>query len=296
MSYSLIQLWKNLDKIRANAHSVLAMNRRNLKYIYPNNQRQHFPIADDKMITKGIMAGAGVPVPKTYLVYRYFFDLRDIKADLAPYPDFVIKPAHGSQGNGIVVIDRPDEKGWRTVGGRLYTVEEMKKHLSDIIFGIYSFDLSDQVLVEERVRQHAEMTKLSPFGLADFRVILHQDTPVMAMTRVPTLASGGRANLHQGAVGVGIDLATGRTIHANHIIGPVTHHPDTGTLLVGVTIPYWQEILEVSKRAARAVPLKYLGVDISISENGPVLLEINVRPGLAIQMANFKGMRAVLEA
>ena len=296
MSNPLIQLWRNLDKIRTNAQSVLAMNRRNLNYIYPNNPREHFPIADDKLITKGIMVAAGVPVPKTYLVYRYFFDLRDIKTDLTPFSDFVIKPAHGSQGNGIVVIDRNDENGWRTVGGRLYSVEEMKKHLSDIIFGIYSFDLSDQVLVEERVRQHVEMTKLSPFGLADFRVILHQDKPVMAMTRVPTRASGGRANLHQGAVGVGIDLGSGRTIHANHINGPVTHHPDTGVQLVDVTIPYWKDILEVSQRAARAVPLKYLGVDISVSENGPVLLEINVRPGLAIQMANFKGMRAVLEA
>ena len=36
----------------------------------------------------------------------------------------------------------------------------------------------------------------------------------MAMLRLPTKASGGRANLHQGAIGAGVDLVTGVTHHA----------------------------------------------------------------------------------
>ncbi|MDH4247477.1 MAG: hypothetical protein OEW39_06650 [Deltaproteobacteria bacterium] len=293
---SLSRLLNKWSAVRDNARTVLAMNRRNLNYIYPNNHRRDFQIADDKLITKEIMQRVGVPVPQTFLTYRYFFDLRDLERDLGSLSEFVIKPAHGSQGNGIVVIDHNKDGIWYSIGGTAYTGQMLRKHLSDIIFGIYSFDLTDQVLIEERVHQHSEMNAISPFGLADFRVILHQDRPVMAMCRVPTRASQGRANLHQGAVGVGLDLATGRTRHANHITGPVTRHPDTGMALLDIPIPFWKEILEISILAAKAVPLKYLGVDISVSKTGPMLLEINVRPGLAIQMANFKGLRTLLEA
>ena len=127
------------------------------------------------------------------------------------------------------------------------------------------------------------------------RVILHRDEPVLSMTRIPTKASEGRANLHQGAVGAGIDLASGRTVHAVLKGDPVDKHPDTGVDLIGRAVPYWDRVVEISLRAARAVPLKYLGVDISISQGGPVLLEINVRPGLEIQNANVRGLRSILE-
>ena len=285
-----------LDEARARASEVLAMNRRNLHYIYPRNAREDFPLADDKLLAKEVLIPAGVPMPQTYRVYSYFYELRNLQQDLAPYHEFVIKPAQGSGGNGIIVIAGRSENGldWLGVSGRVYTLFELQRHISDIIFGIYSFDLGDRAIIESRVTQHAEMELLSPLGLADVRVILCDEQPVMTMTRIPTRRSEGKANLHQGAIGVAIDLASGRTTHGQFLGAAIDHHPDTGVALIGRVIPCWHEIVAVAQRAACAVPLKYLGVDIVVSQQGPMLLEINVRPGLEIQNVNRRGMQGLL--
>ena len=291
MSGSLAKLWSEWRMLRKRARAVLGMNQRNLHCIYPNNPRRYFPLADDKLQTKTLLQMAGVPVPLTYRVYRYFYELSDLKTDLLKYNDFVIKPSRGSGGGGIVVIAGREGDDWLGPGGRRYTLDELRKQISDIIFGVYSFDLSDAAVIEERVVQHAQMTILSPFGLADVRVILLQDQPVLAMSRIPTRASDGRANLHQGAVGLGIDLETGRSTHAILKNEPLQAHPDTGEMLVDRVIPHWPEIMDIAQRAAAAVPLKYLGVDVGVSDHGPVMIEINVRPGLQIQNANLVGLR-----
>ena len=61
--------------------------------------------------------------------------------------------------------------------------------------------------------------------------------------------------------------------------------------VVGMRVPYWQEVLDMSRRVAEAVGLGYIGVDIVVdAEEGPMLLEANARPGLAIQIANGQGL------
>ncbi len=284
-----------LSRLLPSGHDhVLGMNRRNLSYIYPNNMRRDFPLADDKLQTKTVLAAAGVPMPETYFSYGYFFDLKNLNRDLSSLTDFVIKPAQGSGGGGIIVI--ADKRGdrWVSAGGTIHTLDGIRSQITDILFGVYSFGLSDHAVVEERIAQHEQMDVLSPFGLADIRLILLHGEPILAMARVPTRASDGKANLHQGAVGIGIDLQKGVTTHGIMEGNAVTHHPDTGEQLLGRSLPHWDETMAVGRRAARAVPLKYLGVDISLAARGPVVLEINVRPGLQIQNANATGMLPLL--
>ncbi len=277
------------------SNRVLTMNQRNLEYIYPNNARRDFPLADNKLKTKQVLAAAGVPVPETYRSYASFFEMRTLEEDLTSHHEFVIKPAQGSGGGGIMVISGKTDSGWVSVSGKHYTLGDIRKHLADIIFGVYSFGLSDQAIIERRVDQHAELNELSPFGLTDVRVITYQHQPALAMLRVPTQASDGKANLHQGALGVGIDLASGRGVHATFHGESIAIHPDTSVEVSGFTLPYWDEIMQISRRAAEAVPLKYLGVDLAVSTEGPLVLEINVRPGIEIQNANMSGMRPILK-
>ena len=291
---SLRAFFSRMRDSRERASTVLSMNRRNLHYIYTRNQRKHFPLADDKLLAKEILVAAGVRMPETYLTYSYFYELRNLERELGAYHDFVIKPAQGSGGNGIIVIVGRSGGDWLGISGKIYTLYDLQKHISDIIFGIYSFDLGDRAIIESRITQHAEMQELSPLGLADVRVIMCDDTPVMSMTRIPTRQSDGKANLHQGAIGVAIDIATGITTHGRFLGQSADKHPDSGIHLIGRTLPYWPEIIELAQLAARSVPLKYLGVDISISPDGPQLLEINVRPGLEIQNVNDRGMLSIL--
>lgn len=293
---SLREFLSLLSGTHERAATVLAMNRRNLHYIYTRNERRHFPLADDKLLAKEVLVAAGVRMPETYRTYSYFYELRDLEQDLDAYHDFVIKPAQGSGGNGIIVIVGRSGRDWLGISGKIYTAYDLQKHISDIIFGVYSFDLGDRAIIESRITQHAEMEELSPLGLADVRVIMCDDFPVMSMTRVPTRQSDGKANLHQGALGVAIDIPTGVTTHARFLGQPIDRHPDSGISLIGRTLPFWPEIIELAQRAARAVPLKYLGVDISVSPDGPQLLEINVRPGLEIQNVNERGMLPILKA
>lgn len=284
----------NWFSARENSAKVLGMNERNLHYIYVHNERKHFRLADHKLFTKDILRKAGVPVPETYKVYGSFYELGGLEGDLSQYRDFVIKPAQGSGGDGIIVVSGRNGRDWTGISGKRYSVFDLKKHISDIIFGVYSFDLNDQAVIEERVVQNSWMSVLSPLGLADIRVILCMEEPVMSMTRIPTKASNGKANLHQGAIGVGIDIESGMTTHAIHADNSISVHPDTGEPVVGLKIPHWDKVIDASRAIARAVPLKYLGVDVALTEDGVVVLEINVRPGLQIQNANLRGLRAAL--
>jgi len=283
-----------LRKFRKGRRQVLAMNQRNLGFIYPSNARRDFPIADDKLQTKQLFVPEGVPVPETYESYSSFYEMRQLESDLMKHHEFVIKPAQGSGGGGIVVIGEKTEEGWLSVSGKKYTIEDLRRHIADIIFGVYSFGLGDSAIIEARIDQHDALNELSPFGLTDVRIILYQHKPVLSMLRVPTKDSDGKANLHQGALGVGIDIETGQGTHATHFGEPITAHPDTNVGLLGLSLPFWDEILEISDKAAKCVPLKYLGIDLAIASGGPVVLEINVRPGIEIQNANMQGMLAPL--
>jgi alpha-L-glutamate ligase-like protein len=276
------------------AGRVLGMNRRNLGYVYRCNPRNFLPLADDKVLTKEVLGRAGVPVPATLGIYRHFFELRRLGESLAPYEEFVIKPARGRGGGGIVVVTGRKQANWTGISGRVLTVVELRRHIIDIIFGVYSFELTDAALVEERVHQHPDMEALSPLGLADVRVILFQNQLVLAMVRVPTRKSEGRANLHRGGLGIDLDLESGTTGRALHGRLEVHRHPDTGAVLSGRTVPFWEEVLQISRLAAAAFPLKYIGIDIAIGVTGPMVLEINARPGLEIQNVTGRGLQALL--
>ena len=291
--FNWLRQWGNIRKAAGN---VLSMNMRNLGYVYPHNARSDFPIANDKLLCKEKLAPLGVPLAKTHYSYRYFYELYNLESDLSRLEEFVIKPSNGSAGNGILVIVGREEGVWLGISGRRYDISALQRHISDIIFGVYSFDNQDAAIIEERVVQHPKINQLFDRGLADVRLIMFQHQPVQAMSRVPTIASDGKANLHQGAVGLGIDLKTGCSSDAMLKGTAISHHPDSGAPLLGVEIPFWDEIIYHATRTAEAVPLKYLGIDIAIGEQGPVLLEINARPGLEIQNVNRQAMRPVLEA
>ena len=291
-----VSAWfRSLRNIQQRASEVLSINNRNLGFIYPNNKRSHFPLANDKLLCKQTLTSVGVKVPETHFSYSCFYELRNLAEDLSTLSDFVIKPANGSAGNGIVVITRQADNGWYSAGGRFYSLDDIKKLMSDIIFGVFSHDMMDRAIVEQRIVQHDIIESICGLGLADIRVILYKDQVVMAMSRIPTSESDGKANLHQGAIGLGVDINTGETTHAIKDGLSITVHPDSQKSIIGITIPFWQQVIDMAVETAEVVPLKYLGVDIAITNEGPVMIEINARPGIEIQNANNTPMRNQLE-
>ena len=272
---------------------VLGINQRNGAFVLPLNPRQHYPRVDDKLLTKRLAQAAGIPIPTLHGVVTFHHELRDLPALLAGRDSFVLKPSRGAQGNGIIVITGVDEEGrFRKSSGALLTATALRQHVSNTISGVFSLrgDV-DACLIEERVVLHPAFAPVARFGIPDVRVIVYRGIPVMAMCRLPTEESDGRANLHQGAIGAGIAIRDGRAVHAAIHNTALTHHVDTGAPIVGFAVPQWDDVLSLAVRSAEMSGLGYLGVDIVVdATHGPQLLELNARPGLAIQVANAEGL------
>lgn len=271
---------------------VLGINRRNLAFIQASNPRGLYPRVDNKTITKEICHANGIPVPETYAIIRRYGDVRRFPKLIGDRTEFVIKPASGAAGRGIIVVARKKGSDYETPSGRLFSEGDLDYHLSTILSGLYSLGGQvDSAIVEQRIIMHPVMERIAVGGTPDIRVILYRNVPVMAMMRLPTVQSEGRANLHQGAAAAAVHLVTGRTFGGVCNSRMIMRHPDTGELIGGLEIPGWRELLAASMKLADALEMGYIGVDFVIDATvGPVVLEANARPGLAIQVAHRIGL------
>jgi alpha-L-glutamate ligase-like protein len=289
--------WLNWAR-RLRSLGVLGMNHRNTRLIQALNPRRRFPLVDSKQLMHRLCRQIGVPTPELYGVVSTQGALRSLPDLLGPRSDFVVKPDRGAGGRGILVITGREGQEFVRHNGRRLSLAELRQHVSSILSGLHSLGGdSDQALVQQRVTLDPHFARISYQGIGDVRVILYRHVPVMAMLRLPTARSGGRANLHQGGIGAGVDLDTGRTCHAVQGSRVVSRHPDTGASVVGFRVPHWSAVLSMARAVSRAVGLGYLGVDIVLDgARGPLLLEANARPGLAIQIANGRGLLPRLQA
>lgn len=280
---------------RLRAAGVLGLNERNADFIMRFNSRRHYPRVDDKVLTKELALEAGMAVPDLYGVIANQGEVSTFASIVENVESFVIKPAQGSGGDGILVVTGRSERKrdcFRLSSGVIISEEEILYHLQNIVSGQYSLSGNpDKALIEYCVHFDPVFAKVSYQGVPDVRVIVYRGYPAMAMVRLPTRASDGKANLHQGAVGAGIDMGTGVTLGGVLDNEIVDDHPDTGALIMGLKIPHWDFILESSAKGYEVTELGYLGVDMVIDgDRGPLILEMNARPGLNIQIANRAGL------
>lgn len=280
---------------------ILGINNRVGRYILRHNKRKHYPLVDNKVLTAERAAAWGIAMPENYLVVENYGFLKKLDVKLPQYSSFVVKPAKGSQGNGIIVIKEIVRDGdqilYRRSNDKLMDVDEIKHHISGILSGLYSLSgQNDAAIIQAKIDKHPIFDNYSYGGIPDIRVIVFEGFPVMSMVRLPTKSSDGRANLHQGAIGAGIDMKTGWSTNAVIRNQVIDVHPDTNYNLSGLKLPFWKEILELAARCYDMVELGYLGADIVLTpDQGPILLELNARPGLGIQIANLAGLVPRLE-
>lgn len=292
-------MWNVARQLKS--QGVLGLNRRNGDYVLRYNPRKNYPRVDDKLQTKQLAIEAGIGVPTLYQSITAEHQLKSLATLLEPYADFVIKPAHGAGGDGILVVSNRVFKHYCQINGTLLTIHDLQHHLSNLLSGAYSLGgHPDHALIERRVIVDPVFEAISYEGVPDIRVISLLGYPAMAMLRLPTRASNGKANLHQGAIGVGIDLSTGLTCGGVLHNEAVDYHPDTLHSTTNIQVPYWDTILTMAARGYELTGLGYLGVDIVLDKtHGPLMLELNARPGLNIQIANREGLVAryqVIEA
>jgi alpha-L-glutamate ligase-like protein len=276
--------------------SILGMNRRNA-LIQRYNSPRAIKTVNQKFQTKQKLADAGVPVPKTLALIGSAQESAAFDFDALP-DAFAIKPNRGSQGQGVILVDGRSENGWKRLNGETLTLDMLKQHIDRIQDGEYSLDGvdGDAALIEPLIRTHPDMARLVPYGLPDIRIICFRNLPLMAMTRLPTEESSGRANLHQGAIGAAIDLGSGAIFRGVLKGEKIDVHPSTGMDLIGQRIPFWREVVEAARRCSTPLNLGYVGVDIVIDAAvGVQVLECNAYPGLEIQNVNGAGLANRIE-
>lgn len=287
-----------IQKLRTLSRFVLGINRRNQELLSRYNPRALFQIVDHKLKTKAALAAIGVPIVETFAVYRSQHEIRRFAAESRAWREFVIKPAQGAGGEGVMIVTDRRDDAFQISGDRWTPLAHLESHVSDILGGAFSLNQRyDEALIERRIHAHPSLAQLSFHGLPDLRILVFRGVPLMAMLRLATRASKGRANLHVGGIGVGIDLLTGRTISAIAGKRVIDRHPETDRPLLAVQIPHWHETLLIATQCADAVALGFLGVDVAIDEHlGPCVLELNARPGLTIQLVNGQGLRPLITA
>ncbi len=270
---------------------ILGMNKRNIHYIGAQNNRKYYPLVDNKLKTKVIAENAGIAVPKLLVTIERQSQLRNLADMLIGLDKFVVKPAQGSGGKGILVIMKREGDTFIKPNGQRLDIRDIQRDISNILSGLYSLGgKPDVAMIETLVEFDPIFERYSYEGVPDIRVIVYKGYPAMAMLRCSTSESDGKANLHQGAVGVGIDMRSGKSLYSVQNGMPVTHHPDTGYDFSELEIPYWEQILTLAASCYEVTHLGYLGADIVLDKNlGPLILELNARPGLAIQIANRVG-------
>lgn len=274
---------------------VLGINARNLLYMGPYNQAKAVKMADSKLKTKSFLSARGIPVPRLYGTIRTREELA--KFDFTVLPNnFVLKPNRGFGGEGILPVWGKKEDHYLLSDDHVMGQERLEEHIADVLDGRFSISgIADIAFFEQLLVCDERLAKFAYKGLPDIRVVLYKLIPVMAMLRLPTRDSKGKGNLHQGAIGVGIDIAKGEATHIVRGTTIIDEVPEVGNIR-GLKIPYWDDILMIASKVQLETNLGYMAVDVSIDQNtGPVLLEINARAGLGVQVANLAPLRKRLE-
>ncbi len=273
-------------------HPILNLNSRNRDVIYKHNDKGLLKLATDKLLTKEALTSESIPCPETLGICRNHAQIDDFLKSLSDKKDFVIKPNKGSKGNGILVFTDRNNNDFITASNKKYSYTDLRKHVAEILSGSFSQNgEEDEAYIEPMIKQHRILQQISSNGLCDIRLIICNGKLTSAMLRLPTLQSNGKANLHQGAIGVSINLQSGNIERAVINGNEINAHPDSKIALNNVAIPFWDDIKDMALQCYIAIPLGYMGVDICIDETlGPLVLEVNGRPGLEIQNVHNQGM------
>lgn len=202
---------------------------------------------------------------------------------------FIIKPCRGGEGIGIFILDA-DDPILDSVSSIQNKYNEMNKeaikrlpHYKDALLA------RKELLIEPLLENHPAIKKIHPASLNTMRIpTLFTEGHFKIMGAYIRFGRNGNVvdNINAGGMTAEIDLETGviMTAAADHAGRQYIVHPTTGEIIVGLKIPYWEEVKEMVLKAAEVTPeVKYVGWDVAVTANGPIIIEGNTCGSLQIQ-------------
>lgn len=232
------------------------------------NHAPDLDAVDDKAIFYSICKMNGLSIPAIYSI----IENKNSSVNL-PCEDLIIKPARGSKGTGIEL--------WEYTNGKYHYEtlmlgpDELKEHIQEKFSALHL-----PIIIQQRITNHNGLAELSTGGLITVRVVTvrtaeNQILHLMSVLIIPV----GKKLLRHKVILSPINEETGELGAATtYGVIPRTFdkHPDTNLAFVGLQIPYWKEILSLTKEAhTHFMDFASLGWDIAITESGPVIIEAN---------------------
>ena len=272
-------------------------------------------LANDKVLSTERLMEWGVPVAPVYVVagrdinshptggrIAVVNDAAALRRRLANAPDRLFcKPATGTFGSGVFRTHRAGAD-W-LVGDTLMSPATFANHL-------LAQDDRSGTLVSPELRNHPALAPIAAdLGLSATRVYTALTTTgieifctIQKVMTTPALAD----NFHDGTTGHllcfvdpesgCITRAYGRDPDDQIRLSTYETHALTGARFTDFPIPLWNEILEVARAATEAMPeLPLPGLDIALTETGPVVLEANAYCFALAPQLQFGGLRPILE-
>jgi hypothetical protein len=157
------------------------------------------------------------------------------------------------------------------------------------------------ILVQPVITQHKVINDLHPGSLNTIRIdTLLYDNQCINNAAVLKIGVDGMIvdNLRAGGLVVGIDIKTGRLFPTAMQRSKFTwvkckYHPETHIAFSSITIPFWSDVIDLTREAALALPwLRTLGWDVAITQTGPILIETNINWGANLMQNGWGGMGA----
>lgn len=165
---------------------ILGLNQRNNRYTLAYNPRHLYPLVDDKLETKRLALGAGLAVPELYGVVEIEHQIEELDGWLSAYPEFVVKPAHGSGGDGVLVVAGRSKSLYRLASGVLMDQPELDHYVSNILSGLFSLGgHPDTALIEYRVQFDPLFAAITYQGVPDIRIVVFLGYPVHGHGQAP---------------------------------------------------------------------------------------------------------------
>lgn len=217
-------------------------------------------------------------VPTTYLIIQgdkvlspFYYDKEIASIDqLKTLEDgkYICKPVVGSFGDSISVLEKKGDE--LIVNNGEFTIDELISQTE-----------VEPFLIQEYIVQHEKISKLNKSTVNTLRIIStrwNEDTHILAgMMRIGT---EGKLvdNSSAGGTFVGIDIESGKLMEYGYYYDKIREksHPDSGVIYKDYEIPYWDETIKLIKKLHPIIfGFATLGWDIAITEEGPVIVEIN---------------------
>lgn len=306
--YFEARLWRRDWSLRRKMGFMNAAQYR--KRIAELNPPEYQKFSQHKLVEKSILTSLGTPTPT---FFGFLHPVEGCTVNFDPLTDdrqlhdllqslntrrVCFKLCEGWGGSGFIAAELS------TIDGDLRLQNmELRNGFHDAEAFFEKFlraGYTDGLIIEEYIEQHQILAALNNSSVNTLRFwVRERGDSAEVIGAILRIGREGQLvdNASRGGFISIVDLETGILgclMTPKIIPESATHHPDSNERVEGLTLPYWQESLDLARRTLMVFPrATFAGLDIAVSSEGPMILELNLQPD-KISARNFGATTAEL--